>query len=95
MPKVTWSKSAMQDIDRFFEFLINNSPNAAYRCSQSIISAARKLEDFPHIGRPLSKQENYRELIASFGHGGYVLRYRLTSQGDVIVVRVWHSKEKR
>ncbi|MEI7869003.1 MAG: type II toxin-antitoxin system RelE/ParE family toxin [Candidatus Methylumidiphilus sp.] len=53
MSKVTWSKDALQDIDRLFAFLFVNSPNAAHRSSESIISAAKKLENFPQIGKPM------------------------------------------
>ena len=95
MPKVTWSKDALQDVDRLFAFLASSNPNAAYRASQTIVNAAKTLEEFPQIGKQLSQRPNYRELFASFGHGCYVLRYRLTKQGNVIIVRVWHSREHR
>ena len=35
-----------------------------------------------------------RELFTSFGRRGYVLRYML--DGDkVVVIRVWHTRERR
>ena len=36
-----------------------------------------------------------RELVIRFGSGAYVLRYRIDDQGDVIIIRVWHGRERR
>lgn len=35
-----------------------------------------------------------REIFLAFGAGAYVLRYRI--DGDtVVIIRAWHSREKR
>lgn len=36
-----------------------------------------------------------REIFAAFGAGAYVLRYRINAHGEVVVIRVWHSRELR
>ena len=36
-----------------------------------------------------------RELVVSFGAGAYVLRYMRDENDTVVLIRVWHSKEKR
>jgi plasmid stabilization system protein ParE len=48
----------------------------------------RSVVDWPTVMR--------RELIVPFGSGAYVLRYRLDTATDtVIIIRVWHSRELR
>ena len=39
--------------------------------------------------------ERTREVVAPFGGGAYVLRYRIDREGNVFVIRVWHSREDR
>jgi len=36
-----------------------------------------------------------RERFATFGVGAYVLRYRIDPDGCPVVIRVWHSRERR
>jgi hypothetical protein len=55
----------------------------------------RSLDIFPERGRP-SGAPNVRELIVPFGRAGYVLRYAYWRQVDeVVVLRIWHSREAR
>jgi len=89
-----WSPDAKEDIDRLFEFLLVKDPFAAERAVLAIRGSARKLLDFPEAGRPMDDDTDRRELFVPFGAGAYVLRYRL-SNDDVIVIRVWHSRETR
>ena len=38
----------------------------------------------------------WRQLLAPFGKSAYVLRYRLDTQlENLVVVRVWHGREDR
>lgn len=36
-----------------------------------------------------------RELYLAFGAGAYVLRYIQNKDGNVVIIRVWHSREHR
>jgi hypothetical protein len=36
-----------------------------------------------------------RELVVSFASGAFVLRYMRETNDTVVIIRVWHSKEKR
>jgi plasmid stabilization system protein ParE len=55
-----------------------------------ILEAADHPVEQPHIGKPA--RYDMREWFAVFGAGAYVLRYRVTSAGDILVIRVWHSR---
>ena len=36
-----------------------------------------------------------RELVIPFGARADLLRYRLDAEDDVVVIRVWHGRERR
>jgi plasmid stabilization system protein ParE len=80
-------------VRRLYEFLDRVSPAAARRAAAAILDGADRLEEHPHIGRPLD--DGRREWFVPFGVGAYVLRYRLDAAGDPVVIRVWHSREDR
>ena len=92
--KVAWLLQAQDDIKRLYDFLFEKAPVAAERAVRAIQLGARKLVDFPHIGRPMGDETERRELFIPFGAGAYVLRYRIHS-ATIIVIRVWHSREAR
>lgn len=90
-----WLPEALADVERLYEFLREKNPTAAARAAQTIGEGARLLENAPQAGRPLNDDTGRRELFLSFGAGAYVLRYKLNNQGAVVIIRVWHSKERR
>ena len=92
--KVVWLRQAQDDIKRLYDFLLDKEPVAAERAVRVIQLGARKLVDFPHIGRPMGDETERRELFIPFGAGAYVLRYRIHSD-TIVVIRVWHSREER
>jgi len=94
MSRVIWLPEALLDIERLHGFLFEQQPRAAHNAVLCIQAAARQLEAFPEIGRPMNDRSERREVFAGFGAGAYVLRYRLDESGPV-VVRVWHSREWR
>jgi plasmid stabilization system protein ParE len=47
------------------------------------------------MGWPLSDGTGTRELFVRFGGSGYAIRYRRTARGEVFILRVWHSRERR
>lgn len=60
-----------------------------------IQAASRQLESFPEIGRPMPDDGQRREVFAAFGASAHVLRYRLDTRGQAVVIRVWHTREWR
>lgn len=94
MPQVVWLPEALADIERLHDFLAANNAVTASNAMRCIQAAARQLEMFPEIGRPLPDRLR-REVFAAFGAGAYVIRYRLDEQGRPVVIRVWHTREWR
>lgn len=94
MPQIVWLPEALEDTERLRLFLEDKNPKAAARAGQVLQDGVKLLASFPEIGRPMNDGTDRRELFLPFGSGGYVLRY-ITDQQTVVIVRAWHSKEKR
>lgn len=92
--RVLWLPDALHDVDRLFGFLIEKDASAAERAVRTIRSGADSLQDLPQIGRPMDDETGRRELVVPFGAGAYVLRYRIHRE-EVVIIRVWHSREWR
>lgn len=92
--KVRLLPRAYADIDRLQAFLLDKNAQAAARVPDLLYDAALRLRDVPRKGRPVGPI--YRDLIVPFGKGGYILRYRVEqTAGVVVIVRIWHSRERR
>ncbi len=92
--KLIWLPEAGDDIERLFEFLVEKNPVAAQRAMQAILESSKQLPEHPRVGPRMDDDTERRELFVPFGAGAYVLRYRLHYE-TVIVLRVWHSRERR
>jgi plasmid stabilization system protein ParE len=88
-----YAPSALRDLQRLRDFLRPNSPNAAKRAAETIISGLELLGLQPHMGRSIKgMSEQYREWLIDFGDSGYVARYRV--DGDrVVILALRHQKE--
>ena len=91
---VLWLPRARRDIDRIYDFLVEEDARAAERAMRTIGQGAELLESFPRAGRPMGDETGRREIFRPFGAGAYVLRYRI-HRNTVVVLRVWHSREGR
>ena len=84
------------DIDRLYEFLILENPLAAKEAMLAIDRGSQMLEEFPELGKLMEDFSNKRELFIPYGKSVYVLRYCIdTENKKIVVLRVWHGREKR
>jgi len=89
---VEYSARALADIDRLFDFLAAENPNAAVASATAIVDAVGILERHPYIGRPVRGRT--RELVISYGRTGYVALYRVAARGDrVEILAIRHQRE--
>lgn len=95
MAGIEWSDDARKDLERVQWFLYGLSPKTAIRMAKAILISADVLMQSPKIGRPLGDDSDRREYYVPFGGSYYVLRYMLTPEDDIIVLRVWHGRENR
>lgn len=93
---VVFLPEAEADIDRLYNFLISANPIAAQKAMLAIDEGIVLLLQSPYIGLETPDRPGTRELFIPFGKSAYVLRYRVDSDNDVVVViRVWHGRESR
>jgi plasmid stabilization system protein ParE len=89
---VTYSARALADLDRLFDFLVAENPNAAAAAAAVIVDAVTILERHPYVGRPV--RGRLRELVISYGRTGYVALYRVAARGDrVEILAIRHQRE--
>lgn len=93
--QVIWLPEAAADLDRLRDFLVSRNPGAAARVARQVLQGVKLLEKYPEAGRPVEDPSGFRDLFIPFGTRGYILRYRLTTNKSIIIVRVWHGREER
>jgi plasmid stabilization system protein ParE len=72
MIPLRWAPGAVADLARLRSFLGNESPAAAARAARRIREAAALLRAQPELGHAVDG-EVFRDLLAPFGGGAYVL----------------------
>ena len=88
---VSWLPEAMADLERHFEFLNAQNPDAASRAVRAILSAGSSLAQLPDRGTAIP-DISQRKLRVFFGKSGYVLYYRVQAP-QVFILRVHHGRE--
>ncbi|MCT7668126.1 type II toxin-antitoxin system mRNA interferase toxin, RelE/StbE family [Shinella kummerowiae] len=88
--KLTWSAFAMSDRDAIFTYVEADNPAAAVLIDERIVTAARRLLDFPASGR-VGRIGGTRELVIN--GTPYVAVYAIT-ETTVRIVRVLHGAQE-
>ena len=90
--RLVFSPSALQDIERLAEFLMESDPVAAGATADVLTDGLRILKAHPLIGRPA--ELGYRELLISRGRTGYVALHKYEVERDAaIVLVIRHQRE--
>ncbi len=94
MPTVVWSRPALADLDRQYQFLKEQNPESASRAVQAIIQAGKSLAQSPQRGTPIAAAPGLRKLVVRFGKVGYLIHYALL-EDEVLILRVYHGRQHR
>jgi len=79
-------------VERAFEFLRKENPEAAVAAAQAIRSAIDNLGTHPLLGRRI--HGDIRELVISYGATGYIALYRfLVPQDEIRILAIRHQRE--
>lgn len=92
MRELQWSRRALADLQRLYDFLERDSRVAAARTVQSLARAPERLQENPRLGEQLFQfvpREVRRILV-----GGYEIRYQVQAEA-IVVLRLWHTRENR
>jgi plasmid stabilization system protein ParE len=89
---VVYSAQALVHLERAFELLASENPDAAIAASSAIRSAVENLAAHPLVGRRV--HGDIRELAISFGQTGYIALYRFVVPHDEVrVLAIRHQRE--
>jgi len=97
---VELSPTAEADLDRLFEFLLDQAETTEdLDRAQSAIDAIRsvtrqQLAMTPFSFRKAAQNPAQRELIIPFGRTGYVALFEIVSSSKVVVLAVRHQREE-
>ena len=90
--KLKWTRKALADLARLYEFLAPVNKPAAARTVPVLTAAARRLLEQPRIGERLDEfgpREVRRILV-----GHYEIRYEI-QKSTIYLLRLWHTREDR
>ncbi|MGH7858029.1 MAG: type II toxin-antitoxin system RelE/ParE family toxin [Candidatus Binatia bacterium] len=92
MARVVYSRNALANLERAFDFLREKDPEAATAAAEAIATAIEALAAHPLVGRPLPS--GLRELVISYGKTGYVALYRfLPARDEIRILALRHQRE--
>ena len=92
MAQIVYSKNALANLGRAFEFLLEHDSQAAIASATAIREAVELLANHPLIGRRVEGE--LRELVISFGKTGYIALYRLLpARGLIRILALRHQRE--
>jgi addiction module RelE/StbE family toxin len=94
MSQIVWTETAIDDLNRHYDFIKINSPDAAARAIQTIVSSGESLQENPRRGATIDEIAGLRKFLVSFGKYGYIIHYVIL-EDDVIILRVYHGRENR
>ena len=92
MATIVYSGRSLSHLERAFEFLRKENPEAAVAAAQAIRSVIDTLGAHPLLGRRI--HGDIRELVISYGATGYIALYRfLVPQDEIRILAIRHQRE--
>jgi len=95
MARVEWTPEAVTDVARLYQFIAQESPEAAGRIAGLLQYHTDLLTQSPGLGRLVDAGSGRRELYVPFGVSRYIVSYERNREGHSVILRVWHSREAR
>ena len=94
MFQIVWTETAIDDLNRHYDFIKVSSTDAAVRAVQAIVSSGESLQQNPHRGTIVDEIGGLRKLLVSFGKYGFIIHYVIL-ENDVVILRIYHGRENR
>lgn len=93
--QVRFTKSAKEDLQRLYGFLLEQDLQAARRARAAIGRGLEFLADFPFACRKATAGNPFlREMLISFGASGYVVLFEIENKEMVTILAVRHQREE-
>jgi len=92
MMELKWTKKALSDLARLYDFLAPVNSQAAARIVQTLTAAPGRLMENPRIGEKLDEfaPREVRRILVKH----YEIRYEI-QESKIYVLRIWHTREAR
>lgn len=90
--KIIYTQKALHDLERLRDFISQENHLAAKKIAHNIVSAIKRLKDFPQQGRQVRNKQQTIDEIRDLIIGKYIVRYLILQQ-EIHVLRLWHGKE--
>jgi len=87
--QITFTELALSDIESIRGFIAQHNPVAAQHVAAAIVGATDRLMSNPRVGR-LGALSGTFELVVK----PYVLVYEI-HRAEIVVLRVWHGRQRR
>jgi toxin ParE1/3/4 len=89
MVKIVWTEISIADLKEIFDYIADDSDRYASLTTNKIYQRVQMISDNPFSGRivPEFNEKLIRELI----EGNYRIIYRIKSEIQVDILRVYHS----
>lgn len=88
--KIVWTRLALEDLDRAYEYIAANNPDAAIDTIERIENAVERLRQYPQMGR-LGQVMGTRELVVT--RTAFIVPYRV--RGDRLeILGVIHAARR-
>lgn len=94
--RIRFTRGAEDDLERMFDFLLEQDFGAAEKAEAAINKAIELLEHFPFTCRKAEGevgQPPLRELLIPFGGAGYVALFNIDDDKTVTILAVRHQRE--
>ncbi len=92
---VRYSQGALDDLERFYDYLLARDIELAEKAYHAIAKATEFLENFPFSCRKASADNAFfRELVIPFGSSGYVALFEIEDSGTVTTLAIRHQREE-
>jgi len=92
LARLVYSHTALLDLEKLTDFLLETDPLAAAETVGLIEEAVTVLKRHPLIGRPV--ESDLRELVISHGKTGYIALYSFeVDQDAVLILAIRHQRE--
>ncbi|MEW6679072.1 MAG: type II toxin-antitoxin system RelE/ParE family toxin [Pseudomonadota bacterium] len=91
--KIRWTRTALGDLGRVYDFLCPVNQQAAARVVQRLTDGPDLLLAQPRIGTRLPEFEPSE--VRAILIGDYEMRYQISSGNVIWILRIWHTREFR
>ncbi|MCC5621652.1 type II toxin-antitoxin system RelE/ParE family toxin [Nostoc sp. CHAB 5715] len=87
MSQIVWTQTAIDDLNRHYDFIKLNNADAAARAVQAIVSSGESLQENPRRGSIVDEIAGLRKLVVFFGKYGFIIHYVIL-EDDVVILRI-------